>query len=86
MSVPTMREQAALNLLAVAKCPNCDGSGTAMRQTSVRQYVTRDMAVDAGDPSMEGSLYLDDEWEPEQCQWCYERKTLLNGENEEGRK
>src|SRR5207237_96201 len=32
-------------------------------QTSERQYVTRDMANDAGDPSMEGSLYSDEEWQ-----------------------
>ncbi len=28
-----------------------------------RQYVTADMAMDAGDRSMEGSLYSEEEWE-----------------------
>ncbi len=63
-------------LLKVAKCPNCDGSGCIARQVSSRQYVTRDMAIDAGDESLEGSLYSEDEWEQEQCQWCDEVKAL----------
>ncbi len=63
-------------LLSVAKCPNCDGSGCIAHQVSSRQYVTRDMAIDAGDESLEGSLYSDDEWEQEQCQWCDEVKAL----------
>jgi len=67
----------AIALLKVAKCPACDGSGVIPVQTCVRQYVTRDMAMDAGCPEMEGSLYCDDEWEPQQCQWCDERNTLL---------
>lgn len=32
-------------------------------QTSHRQEITRDMAIDAGDRSLEGQLYSDDEWE-----------------------
>jgi protein gp37 len=32
-------------------------------QTGTREYVSREMALDAGDPSMEGSLYRDEEWE-----------------------
>lgn len=65
------------SLLEYAKCPNCDGSGCIPYQTSSRQYVTRDMAIDAGDPTLEGALYSDDEWEAEQCQWCYEREQIL---------
>ena len=68
----------AIALLRVAKCPNCDGSGAIPRQTSSRQLVTREMASDACCPEMEGSLYSDDEWELEQCQWCYERHGLLD--------
>ena len=64
-------------LLKVAKCPNCDGSGGIPKQVSARTYVTREMAMDAGSPEMEGSLYSDDEFEMEQCQWCYERNQLL---------
>ena len=68
---------AALAQLSVAKCPNCDGSGGIPRQTSSRQVITREMALDAGCPEMDGSLYSDDEWEIEQCQWCDERAGLL---------
>ena len=67
----------AIALLRAAKCPNCDGSGSIPRQTSSRQLVTREMASDAGCPEMEGSLYSDDEWELEQCQWCDELHRLL---------
>ncbi len=67
----------AVELLKVAKCPCCDGSGAIAVQTSSRQLVTREMAYDAGSPEMEGSLYSDDEWEQQQCQWCEEKTTLL---------
>ena len=64
-------------LLRLAKCPNCDGSGGIPHQISSKTYVTRDMATDAGDPALEGSLYSDDEYELEECQWCYEREQVL---------
>ena len=32
-------------------------------QTSARQYVTHEMALDAGQPEREGELYSDDEWQ-----------------------
>lgn len=64
-------------LLKMAKCPDCDGSGGIARQVSSRTYVSRDMAIDAGDESLEGSLYTDDEWEQEQCQWCDVVKQIL---------
>ena len=67
----------AVALLRTAKCPNCDGTGCIPRQISSRQRVTREMASDAGCPEMEGSLYSDDEWVSEQCQWCDERNRLL---------
>ena len=67
----------SLNLLAVAKCPNCDGSGAIQVQTGSKSYVTREMACDAGDPTMGCSLYTDDEFDVEQCQWCDEQKKLL---------
>jgi hypothetical protein len=35
------------------------------------------MAMDAGDPSLEGSLFCEDEWDFEQCQWCCERAEAL---------
>ena len=64
-------------LLRMAKCPNCDGSGCIAHKVSNRQHVTRDMAIDAGDESLEGSLYSDDEWEQEHCQWCDDVKQIL---------
>ena len=39
------------------------------------------MASDAGDPNLEGLLYSDDEWEQEQCQWCYEKEQALATES-----
>ena len=65
-------------LLSIACCPNCDGSGGIPVQVSSRQLVTREMAMDACCPEMEGSLYSDDTWEQEQCRWCDERNQLLN--------
>jgi len=38
------------------------------------------MAIDAGDESLEGSMYSDDRFEFEQCQWCYERNIAINKE------
>lgn len=69
-------------LLKIAKCPNCDGSGCIPHKVSERQYVTRDMALDACDESLEGSLYSDEQWEAEQCQWCFEKDQVLK-ENEQ---
>ncbi len=39
-------------LLAVAKCPACDGAGSIPHQIG------------------------DNEWEAEQCQWCFESKAM----------
>ncbi len=54
-------------------CPNngCNNQGYMVVQTSERRYVTRDMASDACDLSLEGQLYSDDEFEQEQCEFCY---------------
>jgi hypothetical protein len=67
----------ALVLLTVSKCPNCNGSGAVPVLVCARHYATREMALDAGDPSLEGSLVSDEEWETERCQWCHERHELL---------
>lgn len=67
----------ALVLLTMAKCPNCDGSGAVPVLVGTRQYATREMALDAGNPALEGSLVCDEEWEAEQCQWCDEKNQLL---------
>lgn len=70
----------AIGLLEVAKCPNCDGSGIIPIQTKQEYRVSRDMASDAGDASLEGSLYQQEEWEPSPCEWCEKRKALLAAE------
>ena len=67
-------------LLKMSNCLDCDGSGAIQRQTSSREYVTRSMALDAGDPELEGSLYSDDNFEIEQCRWCYEKNQILKEE------
>jgi len=67
----------AIGLLRVAICPACDGSGVVPVQVSARQYVTQEMASDAGQPEMAGSLYCDDEWEPQQCEWCDVRQRVI---------
>lgn len=85
MAKKTSENEILRGLLAQAKCPNCDGSGVIPHQVSSRQYVTRDMAIDAGDPALEGSLYTDDEWEAEQCQWCYEREQVLKEDSPDGK-
>lgn len=61
--------------LRAAVCQNCDGSGSIPVPVG-EHFVTHEMALDAGDPSMEGSS-MGVEWGAEQCQWCDERKTLL---------
>jgi len=56
------------------RCINsdCDNHGNIPVKVSEREYVTHDMALDACDPSLEGSLCSDEKWEAEQCQYCYE--------------
>ena len=67
----------AMELLKMAKCPDCDGSGGIPVCIHPKQYCSADMACDAGDPTMEGSLVADEEWDLEQCQWCYEKDKIL---------
>jgi hypothetical protein len=43
-----------------------------MKYVHRREFVTRDMAADAGDPKMEGSLYSDEQWESECVGQVYE--------------
>lgn len=65
-----------IELLRAARCPACDGSGVIQHGRRV-EYVSREMAVDAGDPSLEGSPYTDIPEYISQCQWCDERDTAL---------
>jgi hypothetical protein len=74
----------AEGLIAVAKCPECDGSGTGVREVGDTEYVSREMALDAGDASMEGSIYRMPEIETFQCRWCDERKQFLTSQRPPG--
>ena len=51
-------------------CPDCAGAGQLM---AGEYYVTREMALDAGEPAMEGQLYS---VEYVQCQRCEGRGTI----------
>ncbi len=67
-----------IGLLKAAHCPNCDGSGVIYGHPGHTEYVTRNMAHDAGDLSLEGSIYRQLEPEIDQCEWCARRDALLN--------
>ncbi len=58
------------------ECPNngCNNQGYIVVQTNERQYITRDMASDACDMSLEGQEIGEDEFEQEQCEFCYRNK------------
>ncbi len=70
----TAENEMLKELLAVANCPACDGSGAIIREGHGPEYVSRDMAMEAGDVSLEGSIYRAAEPVIEQCQWCEARK------------
>lgn len=69
-------------LLGAAQCPNdgCDGQGYPVPLGE--HFVTHDMALAAGDPSMEGQS-MGVEWGQEQCQWCHERDAALSTDRKE---
>ena len=70
----SQRREFVERLLAQGKeCPNqdCNNQGFTVKQISERHYITQDMALDACEPQMEGQLYSDDEFEQEQCEFCY---------------
>lgn len=66
----------ALELLRAARCPNTECVDGAIPVPLGEHHVTHDMAIDAGDPSLEGQS-MGIEWGQEQCQWCTERDELL---------
>jgi DnaJ-class molecular chaperone len=49
------------------QCPYCNGQGYFAE--SIAHYVTRDMAMDAGDMSLEGMKI--EHWEQVQCERCW---------------
>jgi DnaJ-class molecular chaperone len=52
------------------ECPACNGTGAVTVLVRQRQYVSRDMAHDAGFPEMEGSVYTDEDFDYEPCPDC----------------
>lgn len=62
-------------LLQDAKCPECDGSGGVSVPIG-EHFVSREMALDAFCPEMEGSS-SGIEYEHRACQWCHERNEQL---------
>jgi hypothetical protein len=59
-------------------CPICEGSGYVLVPV-MEQYVTRDMAIDAGDPSLEGSS-MRVEYEAVECRACGGRGRQVSDE------
>ena len=51
-------------------CPECEGRGQVVDRYYPAEYVTADMASDAGDPAMAGMLYRDEEWTWTGCERC----------------
>ena len=68
---------ALVGLLKASYCPGCDGSGVIARKVSDEVRVTRDMAIDGGDESLEGQVYSEEQWDYEPCQWCDARTAAL---------
>ena len=52
------------------ECPNCNGTGAVTVLIRQKQFVSRDMAHDAGFPEMEGSVYTDEDFDYEPCPEC----------------
>ena len=59
-----------IELLKMAKCPNCDGSGAIAHKIAVSKI--------APDPNTgEPIMISDEDIDFEQCQWCYERDKYI---------
>lgn len=78
----TTKNKKLAELLIHVKCPNCDGSGVIQHECYPAQYVTREMALDAGQPELEGSQYSPSGVNIEQCQWCAEKEQILKDSEE----
>ncbi len=64
-------------------CPNCPDQGWYSREHRHIVTITRDMAMDAGDPSMEGTQWdWGPEYDQEQCEFCWTNpKSVFYQEN-----
>ena len=73
------QRNAAMELLRVARCPDCDGSGiiqTAVTlNTSMHDYASIGMAIDSG---FAGMPVFDDGFNCTQCKWCAKRNALID--------
>lgn len=58
----------AVELLRVAQCPECDGSGTKIEVRMVQTGFDDEMGYAIGEP----------EPYPVQCQWCHEKQQFLS--------
>lgn len=73
-------------LLSVALCPNCDGSGATVEMIQQAEYVTQEMANDAGQPERAGERLRDNQYAQVECEWCHCKKALLATDKETARK
>jgi len=66
----------AFQLLEMAKCPECDGSGVIVKEV-IR---TGTKWVDDGNGTPLPEPYPIQDFEPEPCKWCYERESIKKPE------
>lgn len=55
---------------APVPCPECGGSGVVPILLAPAQVVTHEMALDAGEPTWEGSLLTAEVWDYAPCETC----------------
>ena len=63
----------------VQLCPACDGTGRVMGHYRPTLYVSREMALDAGMPEIEGAVYAEESTEAEMCEYCEGTGKLKDG-------
>ena len=78
MVIESSKDERLRELLKMAKCPDCDGSGTIVDEV----IVTRVRSVLDEDGEQIGVPYPETEPELTPCQWCYERKIATKALNQ----
>ena len=58
-------------------CPNCNDEGGYPVQVRGMSRATKEMASDAGNPNLEGMQLDVDDWELEQCEFCWTNPTSV---------
>lgn len=51
-------------------CRECNGRGVVVARYRPATYVSHDMAMDAGDMALEGTVYEEEEYEFAECAAC----------------